>query len=1058
MIGIVSTRPAQVRLSEVFSRVNVMLVQEYVSQIRRILSTKDAAMFVARKGICFFYALEANGFFEDIRDGRGKYPCEVFSTRMMSYAQGRLLGNIAVIDDVMVAGESMRQAMSNVEGLCQSVEYLVAGACTSLLKADAGLPVSVRPIRYMRRLEVLELAREITQYIQASGVSNNIDHPILNLRMRDGLVLEDALADFNTVNVATGTQRHYGISSYTVTLRPREVLSREFFNVVQDDLGLVIKCRFLARPHKRSFECIPIVLLPELSSTVLELLFNTLTSPTVKSLCRNKNQEEELRNKLRVVQFALSLQVGMEVTRHLNGTEYVRGGTVARLDRTQVESIFGVDIVGELRGQNYLNEPFDYKGVRSECLDPQTIRSEVGRIRTWALTDAANAGINGSDEISLSGLDILSFVSNRNCGKAEISVQHDNNVLLASLCLDSLIDRGVFVPYSRVKNARGLCSVVRSYHGGEIERMTDELIAQFALFLLYMQRVTNEDSFRHDVVDALGVLFARYATSKGEAQEPMPDDPIAYSFDSDMWGLRAGRASDRRGMSLTTILQLRAYVESEDSQRIHVSLDENKLLNMIVGGDAEMEERRNQRASAWRLASLLGERWKGRGAEHQYFNFLRKIIVGRSYRYAFGILRNDIDTLGSVLKDGFRFRTKEELLQALSSAGEKLRYRDEANSFAENLYSSIDYNSPDALTKESLANELEKLLDDPYCDRNDDGGLLSALYQEISSLIYALRAYISESVDGKSGGKEVLCSIGESERLTLSDKFEKCSASLTALFDGSDLMTVERSEVRNTLIDELQSYTQSKVLASRENGFSYCRRDILAIGLEGLQAGEAYPKCHFVVHDHTDSVGWGCELENSSEMAKAHTAVLFISPQACPSFIGENAQLVDLSIAQGKLIEGRVTAERLVRAINQFFVANVSSSARMLAVCQPAGYSFGFDEAKKEIEGRCEKARKSGFPVPKMREFVEGCVQRHIKVPLQTDDIVDKGFVNTMESCAIQGTLAQGRDESVRTLRKRLVQSWAKGVWSVGGRVESCVGSQCLALPGMEFSFYRIDG
>lgn len=1038
-------RDVTIRLREVFSRDNAELVEEYIAHVRRILLTKDNAFFVARKGICFFYALESNGYFDDIRNESGKYPCQVFSTRVLSYSHEQYDGVSAIIDDVMVSGKAMRHALDNLGATQdQGVECLVGASCASLLSKDEGvseLLSRVKPIRQMKRVEVLEYARQITQYIQASGISNNIDHPVFDLRMHANLLVEDVLAGMNAVNVSTGAQRHYHISSYTVTFNPEAVLSRELLGSVDSPEGLVAKCRIVARPDEQVFTCVPIIILPEITEAALEMLFSRVASPRLRRLCANQDYDEELKNKLRITQYALSYQLGRELAEVFTGTELLPGGQKARLAPSRVKAVFGAVIVGELYGQNFIADHPSFVGLTSDCVSPHCIRDAVGRIRTEALVDAAVNMGEGSDKISVTGADVVRYVSvGSDVDNDRVLIDH-SPLLLASLCLDSLIDSGVFIPYSRVLQRGKTRLVARAYHGGEIERMTDERIAQFALFLHYLQGTTKQSAFDANVVGALGVIFARYKSFTDGLNPPSPNEPFSYSFDKQMWGLRAGEASDQRGKPIAEVLAGRGYARIQQGRLVRIAKEESALFDLVMGSVGDEGERRGLRIPMQKLARCLYVGWCLYTGQEKWDNserlleYLCQIIIGHSYRYVFGILRNDIDTISNVLKDGSRYRAMSELENALSSAIEKLQYRDSVEEFINGLYKTAKVRDEENQqnTNEMIVSDLEDLLNDPYCYEGNDG-TLARLYTRIAQLLRQL---------DRSPKKSDTKSFESLEYLMFSDGFEKCSAALNALFGGSDLQRVPVEQVRETWSSEFQSFMKSKTLAIQENPFSYCKRDLVAIGLKGSQAGQTYPQCQFVVHDYTGGTHWGEELEGAVSMRNAHAALLFLSPEACISVIDSTAQLVDQIVQAGKLSENYLVGTRLVRAVNQFFVDNATSAARYLVTCEIVGKSFGFDKAMKNIGSEPTKATE---------EHIRKCLRRHL------EPAVDAGVLSTIAHNIQDGSAEDERTHIIGQLRKATVIERTKGLWVVGDQVSSCPGAQHLSLTGLAFNFYRIEG
>ncbi len=104
-----------VNFSDVFPGEFLGYVTKYSERIQNILNEYEIVFFMARKAICFFEAMRYNGLLNIPSS------CQVFSSRIVDYnvLDGFYGKRIAVIDDVVVKGESLHQILSvlNEHGL-----------------------------------------------------------------------------------------------------------------------------------------------------------------------------------------------------------------------------------------------------------------------------------------------------------------------------------------------------------------------------------------------------------------------------------------------------------------------------------------------------------------------------------------------------------------------------------------------------------------------------------------------------------------------------------------------------------------------------------------------------------------------------------------------------------------------------------------------------------------------------------------------------------------------------------------------------------------------------
>ena len=286
--------------SDIFSNDYLTLVTAYRKLISDILDTYDVAVFMARKAICFYTAMKSNGEIENRK-------CHVISSRVVDYdSLDRFRGKrIAVIDDVVVKGDSMNEIASKFTQAKIQADYYVAACEKNFPERLTSKDVVLKPsYSHYSEENIYQLAGLITQYIEASMCSFNIDSPIYDICCGSERI-KIILDMIGAPDLTSGNQRKNKIESRVIYFSAQENQYTEGFFDVLD--RAIIKIRFYIKEN--SVIAVPFVLLPGDVSFSIEKFYALIQSPVVDKLidCGNARVCDE--NKLKIVSYSLSMSL-----------------------------------------------------------------------------------------------------------------------------------------------------------------------------------------------------------------------------------------------------------------------------------------------------------------------------------------------------------------------------------------------------------------------------------------------------------------------------------------------------------------------------------------------------------------------------------------------------------------------------------------------------------------------------------------------------------------------------------------------------------------------------
>lgn len=482
-----------------------VLMGEYSRALADMLSTNDVVVFVARRAYTLYEALLAHGCIDPVEK------CQVISSRALSFSMWSFdTKRVAIADDVMIRGEALKAACDYVWGSTPHCTGLVAASCSPSSEEHArSRGVKLLVLRHLEKSDVYELTREINDFVQAAGLTNNIDQPVFTVDLPERATLRDVLESHDWFNCTTRLQRASGILSATITYDACE-LPFMLPLTPNETRDVLTKVRIICREESRSATMLPFVVLPELDPNRIDAMYRQLVASGLEEnaamASRRDASADESKNKLRVVQYLLSWRLG---NASLASMPEVSG----RVARQREVMLFGStigndDLVGSLEACSAREAELS-TGEMSRY-DQREISKQVRA--EYLIHDMSHRGRNGCDPLCFTPLDL------RNC-VIRTFAKHDwmpspndmSSVQVASsVCVDYLIDSGILVP--RLKKAPGC--LVRSYGSGEIERLSMLEIELFEYAVCTCLDRLGWRSIRCSTLNRIAVLFSREMKKK----------------------------------------------------------------------------------------------------------------------------------------------------------------------------------------------------------------------------------------------------------------------------------------------------------------------------------------------------------------------------------------------------------------------------------------------------------------------------------------------------------------------------------------------------------------
>lgn len=213
---------------------------------------------------------------------------------------------VALIDDVVVKGTSITKAMNNLKEAGIEPDIYIAACDIDFIQNESfEYKAFIRkPYVILNEQDICELATFITQYIAASGCPYNIDQPIYKVYFKNSSEAERFFALNKYVDITSSTQQQFGICS-----RAAHFKSTILRHIFPEEISLehvYVKIRMIYNKTSGEMLLLPFVLLPEISYTLVEKLYELISTPVLDHIIKKSNIRAEYENKLNVFQYIFS--------------------------------------------------------------------------------------------------------------------------------------------------------------------------------------------------------------------------------------------------------------------------------------------------------------------------------------------------------------------------------------------------------------------------------------------------------------------------------------------------------------------------------------------------------------------------------------------------------------------------------------------------------------------------------------------------------------------------------------------------------------------------------
>ena len=556
----------KVKLSDFFRSDFLSIVNSQRNRIQDILNKYEIAIFMARKAICFYDALMANGELHPTN-------CHVISSRVMDYdSLERFRGKkIAVIDDVVVKGISISRVAEKLADCGVTADYYII-ACEESFSLEFSNQISSLNQSYHNytQTDIYKLSGLISQYIEASMRTFNVDSPIYNII--NGREVLSNLLSANSINITSGLQNRFGISNQVLYFGIKD---KRQHNPISDLLKkTILKIRFYSNDEKTI--AVPFVLLPECNLSDLELLYAQVRNDGFDALVQCDDENIHIENKFKLTSYLLAMALFCVFAKN-NGLQYQENSyyDLIQFD-TSIRSIQNSDqfeslceLFSSLKICNVeyrqFTLPYYTKSAYEffSLIDPseQQYTNRKGEL-------IGRAESNEQDflkRIVFSFDDLKKGINKR---------QPESKTECISSVIDILIDKGFIVP-SVVH--RGNDFILRAYKMGEYSKLTREQLKSFVKMLFMYQDMLQRRNVDRTEFEKLCVLFFRTQINQHIFGEETKFDDGCYSIGYSYYGPRMSSAQEAYTVSkdsaLVTDFIQQKYVKKTRKGKYYVDVD-----------------------------------------------------------------------------------------------------------------------------------------------------------------------------------------------------------------------------------------------------------------------------------------------------------------------------------------------------------------------------------------------------------------------------------------------------------------------------------------------------
>ena len=488
----------------------------YIELIQKVINKYDMVIFMARKAYCFYKALKKQGLI-NAKD------CIIRSSRAVTYLDTDFEGkNIAIIEDVVILGESLSEVIQ--EGGLEFFNpdiYMLACSQEFFNKANR-INKDYYACCIYEKTELLELATLITNFIVYSMVPYNSDFPQFSWKDMKSSDIELVINDEHFIDI-----------SDFVNCNKENVIQGAFVfydnSLLNGNSILTIKVRVYIDKETKVGYFVPIVFFSEINKNDLDWIWQQLFTNKSGSFVFLKNKGIEAKNKYKIVIYKLS--------------EHLMKWLITKKDFSGIKK---VNIEGELFNnrlpETVISEQlFNPKSLticdlKNKLYDSLAYAYDV-IIENFSYSSKLYEEFN-SNYISLIDIEEkVSIVDNR----------EPNTRIVSSIILDVLIDNGVVVPRTVIKNDD---SINRIFKFGEVANLTEYDFRMFAMVLSEYSKCFNRGLDKTEL-EKISVLFFRFFNRNFDVNKNMSE---AYRICYSKFGPRISNSKTQYAVTVGSTL------------------------------------------------------------------------------------------------------------------------------------------------------------------------------------------------------------------------------------------------------------------------------------------------------------------------------------------------------------------------------------------------------------------------------------------------------------------------------------------------------------------------
>lgn len=488
-------------LETIFLEKYAQIIRKHVDRLKRLIRQYDVIIFMARKSSCFYNALVLQDEIE-----KNSNVC-VISSRALEYdVLKKFIGKkVALIDDVVVKGTSITKATNNLMEIGIIPDIYIAACGTDFIQNESFEYKALiqNPYVILNEIDICELATYITQYIVAAGCPYNIDQPIYRVCFKGQHEIAAFFEKNNCVDTTSKLQEKFDIISRVIHFR-----SSILEDIFPKDIPLehvFLKVRLIYQKNSEEILFLPFILLPEISYSQLEQLYQIIRTPLLDTLINKNNFRTEYENKLNIFQYVFSNIYLLKYLKEITNSDLykkINSNEIAQFSQCICEeSILAAKADSFFENIDIMNFQV------GASIDSFVFNKYISKVYDLILSRPVTETYINSKGNQVTK-NVVSIETLESCVR-ECAIEYDKYAV--SNLIDIFIDRGIFVP-SVVHTENHF--IMRVYKGGEVAQISEKEMMLFSYVLgIYLDQ-GEKDYLDKIEYEKLCVLFFRSAVNK----------------------------------------------------------------------------------------------------------------------------------------------------------------------------------------------------------------------------------------------------------------------------------------------------------------------------------------------------------------------------------------------------------------------------------------------------------------------------------------------------------------------------------------------------------------